>query len=186
MLEIGRVKGHRGTDGEMTVLIHEGEAAEWESLDRIWLSHRDDEPRPFGIVSRRAYRNRLVLRIEGVDDGNAAAQLRGARVLIPLEQAPLTDDDVWYHAELEGMQVFDEAGLRIGSVRRVVATGGTDLLSVAADLDQSDDGDVLIPLTRSIVLEVRQDDRTIVVRPPEGLLELNVVDRRAPDPGAET
>ena len=40
-MAIGRVKGHRGTNGEMTVLIHDGDAVEWETLERVWLALGD-------------------------------------------------------------------------------------------------------------------------------------------------
>jgi len=173
MMVIGRVKGHRGTNGEMTVLIHEGEAVEWETLDRVWLALGDADPRPFPIASHRSYRDRLVLRLAGIEDGNAAARLRGARVLVPLDEAPGTDDDTWYHAELEGMAVRDESGTAIGTVRALVTTAGADLLSICAVGADDDEEEILIPFTKSIVLDVDTETQTIVVRPPEGLLELN-------------
>lgn len=173
MMVIGRVKGHRGTNGEMTVLIHEGEAVEWEGLERVWLAQGDADPRPFPIASHRSYRDRLVLRLAGIEDANGAARLRGARVLVPLDEAPRTEDDTWYHAELEGMAVRDEVGTAIGTVRAVVITGGVDLLAVCAVGAAEDEEEILIPFTKSIVLDVDTQARTLVVRPPEGLLDLN-------------
>ena len=51
-MEIGRVKGHRGTGGEMTVLIHDGEAVDWATLERIWLSRPGAEPEAYAIATR--------------------------------------------------------------------------------------------------------------------------------------
>jgi 16S rRNA processing protein RimM len=123
------------------------------------------------VRAARAYRDRLVLELEGVEDATSAARLRGARVFASIEDAPELPEGMHYRACLVGLRVLDERGGLIGVVRDVVPTGGTDVLAVTPV--DSPSGEVLIPLAREIVLEIDADEARMTVRLPQGLLELN-------------
>lgn len=125
--------------------------------------------REANVAACRAYRDRLVLKLEGVDSAAAAAELRGKAVLAPADELPLLPDGEYWIERLRGMDVVDSRGTRLGRVDDVVETGGTDLLSVKDEAGR----EMLVPLAREIVLAVSEDARRIVVALPEGLAELN-------------
>jgi len=82
------------------------------------------------------------------------------------ERVPLGEDE-FYDWELEGCTVI--AGEKnIGQVRSVMRTGATEILLI------SDDGgkERMVPLAESIVVKIDPAGKTIVVDPPEGLLDL--------------
>ncbi len=78
--------------------------------------------------------------------------------------------DSYYISQLVGCLVELADGTRVGEVRGVVRTGGTDLLRV-----ESPRGEILIPFTRSICTRIEPELQRIRLVPPEGLLELNAV-----------
>lgn len=121
------------------------------------------------VSACRAYRDRLVLKLEGVDSPTAAAELGGMAVFAPADEVPALPDGEYWMARLRGMDVVDPRGGHLGRVEDVLETGGTDLLSVKDDAGR----EVLVPLARQIVLAVSEDARSIVVDLPEGLAELN-------------
>jgi 16S rRNA processing protein RimM len=82
------------------------------------------------------------------------------------ERVPLPADH-YYDWELEGCTVKVGAE-SIGTVKSVLKTGGTEILVVADENDK----ERLIPFADSIVVEVDAEQKTIVVDPPEGLLDL--------------
>jgi len=82
------------------------------------------------------------------------------------ERVPLPADH-YYDWELEGCTVKVGAE-SIGTVKSVLKTGGTEILVVADENDK----ERLIPFADSIVIEVDAEQKTIVVDPPEGLLDL--------------
>ena len=168
---MGRVAGHRGREGELTVRNCGESADQWLSVGRVWIE-REREGRFFEVERSRSYGDRLVLKLRGVDDGNAAAQLRGSRVLVARTDAPALPEGVHYEADLVGMQVVDESGRCLGRVEMLLRTGGTDLLQVRPQgADESEE--VLIPLAREFVKEIHDAERRIEVRLPAGLWELN-------------
>ncbi len=168
---MGRVAGHRGREGELTVRDCGDSADQWLSVGRVWIE-REREGRFFEVERSRSYADRLVLKLQGIDDGNAAAQLRGSRVFVARTDAPPLPEGVHYVADLVGMQVVDESGRYLGRVEKLVETGGTDVLQVRPQgVDENEE--VLIPLAREFVRKIVEAERRIEVRLPDGLRELN-------------
>ncbi len=173
-LPVGRVKGHRGLRGEITVTVPAGDPQLWVDVDEVRIVPTTGAARQIAVEKARAYRDRLVLKLAGIDDANVAATLRGARVEVTRDEAPELEPHEYYKAELVGMSVVTEQGTAVGTVEDVIPTGGADLLLVRGPAREGHSGDeVLIPLNRELVPEIGVENRTIVVRPPEGLLELN-------------
>jgi 16S rRNA processing protein RimM len=107
------------------------------------------------------------LKISGYDDVEAAKELVGFEFAVPeSERVPLPADH-YYDWELEGCTV--KVGTEnIGQVNSVLKTGGAEILVVTDNSGK----ERLIPLADSIVVEVDTGRKTIVVDPPEGLLDL--------------
>lgn len=123
----------------------------------------------FAVEAARSYRDRLVLKLRGVDDATAASALKGRWVFAPAEEVPQLPRDVHYQSRLVGLQVLEESGRPVGRIVDVVGTGGVDLLVVEGE----DAEEILIPLAREIVLSVNESEGVAKVRLPEGLLALN-------------
>jgi 16S rRNA processing protein RimM len=184
MLPLGRIAGHRGRHGELTVKVLGGDGSLWAGIARVWIGADDGKGgKLYEVESSRAYRDRLVLKLEGVDRAHDAEALRGQTVRARDEDAPRLPEDVYYVDRLIGMRARLEDGSELGRVVDLIRTGGADLLVIRtppaspADSDEEEDErdsrEVMIPLARQIVIEVSQAEGFITVRPPEGLLELN-------------
>lgn len=153
----------------MTVKVG-GEAEPWSGTSRFRIDRGDGTTRFYDAEHVRAYRDRLVLKLRGIDDGNAAEALRGAGVSVALEDAPLLPQGVHYGGALVGLEVIDESDRRLGEVIQVVATRGTELLEVRR---AGETETLLIPMAREIVIGIDEERGRIRVRLPEGLEELN-------------
>jgi 16S rRNA processing protein RimM len=163
------VHGHRGARGELTVRVSGGDAAPWCGLERVFLTPGSGPAREFAVQHSRAYRDRLVLKLAGIEQASEAAALRGALVHVARDEAPALADGEHHVHDLLGLDVRDERGTSLGRVRDIARTGGVDLLLVTGT--QGDE--LMIPLAREIVRRIDVAAGFLVVRPPEGLLELN-------------
>ena len=175
-MPLGRVAGHRGRSGELTVRTYDEQASEWQALSEVWIHLQDAAPRSYAVQHCRGYRDRLVLKLEGIDDPGAAEALRSGEVMARREQAPALPPGQYWVARLVGLEVIDETHGTLGRVEGVLPTGGTDVLIIAAGDRGSQSGGVdelLVPLAPEIVREVDEENGTIRVRLPDGLLELN-------------
>ena len=156
----------------MTVIVASGDAARWSHLTRVAIGKEgsEDEPRDYEVEHIRTYRDRLVLKVRGVDDPGAAETLRGFRVLAHGDEVPDPGEGRHYMAWLVGLEVVDhDSGERLGKVVDVTETGGCDLLVV----EEKDGHELLVPVATEIVRQVDQDGARIAVRLPEGLRDLN-------------
>lgn len=168
LLSMGRVHGHRGRAGELTVRVAAGDAGRFRAVREVWLQRAHGEAERFDVQREKAYRDRWVLKLAGIDDSDAAARWRGASVAVAFDHAPALNEFEHWHTKLVGMEVF-AADASIGRVRDVQPTAGADLLVVQAD----DGGELLIPLHRDIVVDVDEQAKRLRIEPPAGLLELN-------------
>jgi 16S rRNA processing protein RimM len=169
-LVVGRVVKAHGVTGEVVVEIRTDDPdirfAAGSSL-RGRPSRGGTETR-YLIDSVRDHGGRLLVRLEGVTDRNAADALRGTVFLVDsADLPPIEDPDEFYDHQLEGLKVVTTAGTAVGSVAEVLHTAAGELLSV-----RGDEGEVLVPFVSAIVTSVSLAEQTIVIDPPDGLLEL--------------
>jgi 16S rRNA processing protein RimM len=76
----------------------------------------------------------VIAMAEGVDDRDAAEALRGMELFVPRSALPdLEDSDEFYHSDLEGLEVVQANGVRLGIVQHVVNHGAGDLLAITGD-----------------------------------------------------
>jgi 16S rRNA processing protein RimM len=170
-LVVGRVVKAHGVTGEVVVEIRTDDPdirfSPGSSL-RGRPSRGGQESR-YVIESVRDHGARLLVRLDGVADRNAADALRGTLFLVDsADLPPIEDPDEFYDHQLEGLQVVTTAGTAVGSVAEVLHTAAGELLSV-----RTEESEVLVPFVSAIVTSVSLAEQTIVIDPPEGLLELS-------------
>lgn len=102
---------------------------------------------------------------------SGAKALAGADVLVPEEDLKPLADDTYYHHQLLGCMVVTAGGLEVGPVADILSAGASDLLVIKP----AGRGEILIPCSREICLEVNLRSRVIVIDPPDGLLDLNEI-----------
>lgn len=113
-------------------------------------------------------KERIVLKLEGVDTVDDAESLRDAEICVDENDAVELEEGEFFDWQLEGCMAVTPEGEPVGTVREVMRTGGTELLVIHA----VDGREVLIPFAEAICTEVDVDAKRITVDPPEGLLDL--------------
>ena len=130
------------------------------------------DPRDGGRTVRRVRGVRrqgdvVLLSLEGCDTPEAAAALAGRLVALPRTEALPPPPGHVYPWQLVGCRVTTEDGRLVGDLSGVEPAPGQALWVV-----QGPEREHLIPAVPEIVLEVDVAARRVVIRPPEGLLEL--------------
>ena len=167
LVVIARAVKPRGLKGEIVAELLTDFPERFEDVEELVLVSPRGERKPGDLESYWFQNDRVILKLAGYDDVETAKELVGFEFAVPeSERVPLPADH-YYDWELEGctVKVGDES---IGTVRSVIKTGGTEILAVADENGK----ERLIPLVDSIVVEIDALGKTIVVDPPEGLLDL--------------
>ncbi len=155
---VGRIAGTFGVHGELKCDPTSAGRTVVSPGSELRCSHGENSW-PIRIGAVRPHKGRLLIRIEGVQDIDAAgaytgAVLYAARAAIPLGEGEYLDDD------LVGCAVQGADGTPYGTVERVEHYPSSDLLIV--------DG-VMVPMVGAIVAQIDLNERRIVVDPPAGL-----------------
>jgi 16S rRNA processing protein RimM len=173
-LLVGRVVKAHGISGEVVVEVHTDEpAARFARGNTLRAkASRGGGERDFVVDHVREHGGRLLVRLAGVDDRDAADALRGSVFVVDSDDLPPIDEpDTYYDHQLEGLRVRTTAGQDVGTVAEVLHTAAGELLAVRRD-DGSEMREVLVPFVGAIVTSVSLDDRVVEIDPPEGLLDL--------------
>ena len=143
-MTVGRVGRPHGLDGSFFV---ERASEDPERFAKGATLYVDGEPAKVA-TSKRGSGGRPVIKLD-------RAVPRGADLTLPRDKLPATEEGEYYTFELVGLEVEDESGAALGSVKEVVsgvANDGLDLESGRA-----------LPLVDSCVLEVDLEGRKIVI-----------------------
>ncbi|GFG76536.1 ribosome maturation factor RimM [Mycobacterium botniense] len=170
-LLVGRVVKAHGTSGEVVVEVHTDDPdARFAPGAALRARGSDNQERHYVVDAVRRHGPRLLLRLAGVADRDAADALRGSSFIIDSGDLPPIDEpDTYYDHQLEGLRVRTTAGQDVGIVAEVLHTAAGELLAIRCGTGQ----EVLVPFVRAIVTSVSLDDATVEIDPPAGLLDLS-------------
>lgn len=167
---VGRIARAHGNKGQVIVNPETDFPEQRFQIGRTVFTQTKGEmtARPLVITAVRFQRGRPILGLEGVVTMNDAEALAGAELRVPETELSALPDGTFYHHELVGCEVKTEEGRTVGTVKAV--EGPSDRSTLVVDTRR---GEVLIPLASEICVTVEPQRRTIVIAPPEGLIELN-------------
>ena len=152
LLRAGRVASPHGLDGSFNVIAT---APELLTLGRAVVIA--------GVarkIDRRAgHDGRVIIRVAGCEDRNAAEALRGQEVSVRRTEAPKLDQDEWWADDLEGCAVRD-GEIEIGTVKRLLALPSCEVLEVER---LAGGADLLVPLVSDAVRSVDVEAQVIDV-----------------------
>ena len=120
------------------------------------------------IESFRRQHGRCVAKFRGIDSISDAEKYIGREVRIPAETLPALQEGWFYTFQLKGCRVFAGDREFIGIVTDILDSGGTEILKV-----DRDDQETLIPFAQSYLKKIDLEERVIEVDLPEGLRDLN-------------
>jgi len=146
LVEVGRVGRPHGVDGAFVVEA----ASEDPSRFRVGAELLVDGEPATVILSRRVGGGRRAIKLDRRAE-------RGAELTVSRATLPPLDSDSYYVADLVGLEVIDEHGIRVGLVRDVVPGPANDALEL--------DTGLLLPLVEDCVREVDLESRRVLLNP---------------------
>jgi 16S rRNA processing protein RimM len=116
---------------------------------------------PIRLAAVRPHKGRLLVRVDGIDDADAAERFRGAMLYTSRDRVEVAPGE-YLDADLVGCEVFGDDGHRYGVVDSVAHYPASDMLIVAG---------VMVPMVSEFIRSVDVAARRIVIAPPAGLFD---------------
>jgi len=158
-LPIGVLGRPHGVGGEISLRPYHRNGDAVEALREVLL-RRDDKWEKRRLVACRPVNDGYLVRLEGVNDREAAARLTLSEIWAERAALPPLEPGEFYVEDVPGLAVEDEAGRSLGTVQSTFWSGAHDIATVIA----ADATERLIPLVPAHVLSVDVPGRKMVVR----------------------
>jgi 16S rRNA processing protein RimM len=167
LIAVGRIGAAHGMRGAVLVVPWTDDPTARFASGSVLLT----EPATVGPLTVAAVRvggGRLIVQFAGVSDRTEAEQLQGTELLVrAADRPPLADPDEFYDSDLIGLRAHTVGGRELGPVHDVVHTPAGDYLVLIVEERQR-----LVPFVAAMVPHIDVTAGTVVIDPPEGLLEL--------------
>lgn len=166
-LILGRVTRPHGVRGEFRVTVFANNPERFKKLRSILLTsdENDPEPQAYRLKTSRTHGDLAILRVEGINHREAVDPIRRWWVMIPIELAVPLAEGEYYLYQLFGLKVVTEEKVELGILSDVLETGANNVFVI-----RGEKGELLIPDTPEVVVNIDFEQRQMTIRPIPGLL----------------
>lgn len=163
LLAVGKLRRSHGVRGEILMEVFTDFP---ERLQPGTVLYLDPEGNYLTLVKCRPHREGLLMTFEGYSTPEEISQFRNQVLYVKSHDRPPLPDGEYYHHQLLGLHVTDEAGLPIGIVTEILETGASDVLVIRPQAGP----EVMIPIVDTFIRGVDLANREITVHLIPGML----------------
>ncbi|MDX9725990.1 MAG: hypothetical protein RBT38_06355 [Bacteroidales bacterium] len=163
---LGKISRINGPDGSVSVRLEQEFVENIPYMESVFLEIAG-KPVPF-FISSSVYPGGNILRLsfEGYDSNEKMIEFAGCRIFLTSASGEGEKPEVF---NLAGFRVILEDNSLVGEVREIIPNPGHDLLKIISPEKR----EILMPLHEDFIIDSDITRKTITVRLPEGLIELN-------------
>lgn len=144
---MGRISAPFGVKGWVKVQPNTAATQNLLAYKTWWVGVEGDW-REIAVAEARVQGRSVAARLEGCEDRDAAAALRGKTVAVPRQALPQTQSGEYYWADLIGLAVVNGEAQALGSIAGILQTGANDVLVVEGSRER------LIPFIAEVIRDV--------------------------------
>lgn len=168
MLKVGIITSTHGVKGEVKVFPTTDDVNRFKRLKQVFLDN-GMEKIPLEIEGVKFFKQMAILKFKGIDNIDDVIKYRQKELYVLRKDAVKLKPDEYFIADLIGITVFDEQGMKLGELTDVMTTGANDVYIVQmSDLDK----EILIPAIKDCILSIDVKQKKMIVHLMEGLLDL--------------
>ena len=156
-IEAGRIVNTHGVAGEVKIEVWLDSPQFLKSFKRCFIDRREVK-----LLSARVHKGFLIVKLEGVEDVNAAMALKGRTVFIDRADARLPKG-AFFLQDIIGASVVDESGSEIGKLVDVMETPASNVYVVKGETEH------LIPAVPEFIMSTDAENGIITVHLIEGM-----------------
>ncbi len=158
---VGRVIRSHGLDGAIRIRSHSDNPTRFQPGSELTIAGQIRT-----VVSCHDLPDGdALLRLEGLNDPNAARRLADEWILAPVDSAPELPPGEYYHYQLVGLTVITDQGENLGRVQEVLETGSNDVYVAASETG----AEILLPAIEQVVQEIDLASGKMLVHLIDGL-----------------
>ena len=162
-ITIGRILAPWGIKGKLKVKVITDFPQRFAPSSTVYISRQ-----PMTIDSTEWYKSKAIIKLNTIDNFEAAQWLRGQPIEIHHSQLYSLPEGQYYHFQLIGLEVWTTQGELLGNITEILTAESNDNYVV-----KGDKGEILIPAVEDVVKSIDLNKGRIVIEAIPGLLSLN-------------
>ena len=163
---LGKIIKLHGYEGKLSLYLDTDEPEEYYDIDVVHVDINGSLV-PFFIESLSLLNNKAVVSFMDIDSIEKAEELVNKEFYLPLSMLPELVGNKFYYHEVPGMQVIDENFGELGPISAVLEYPNTAVLQIFHK-----EKEVLIPISDDVIIDVDRENKKMIVRSPDGLLDI--------------
>ncbi|MEZ0391703.1 MAG: ribosome maturation factor RimM [Pseudobdellovibrionaceae bacterium] len=171
--KVGKVKEAHGLRGDLHILVFSKDISWAKDLTEITLTppEQENQPQLLKIKKWKPYKQGLLLQLENYPDRTAVEKFKGHHFWIPENLLESTEGDTIFLSEIEGFEILNPEGFRLGKIVGFSSNNAQDLLVV----EKSSGGQAEIPFVEDFIVELNFDSHHLKMNLPEGIWDLTAL-----------
>ena len=147
---LGRITGVHGIKGWLKIQSFSSPPENILNYP-IWIINHQGEEDFYSIEQGRKQNNKIVVKLEKIDDRNTAESLINSKIQIQRSDLPKLSNENYYWSDLVGLSVLSSEEKVIGKIESLIETGANDVMVINALKDER----ILVPFVmHEIIKEV--------------------------------
>ena len=163
---LGHITKLHGLSGEVTAFFDVDFPEDYENMESVFVDI-NNKLVPFFVESLEVTPKKNILKFEDINTAEAAEELIGKELYLPLSALPPLSGKAFYFHEIVGFLVIDKDFGEVGPVKEVYPNTGQDLIACTHQGKE-----VLFPISDDLIDKVDREEKKLYVTLPEGLIQI--------------
>ena len=163
--EIGQIVNTHGVKGHVKVKPFTDDVEQFETLGKI-LVVKNKETIEMEIEEVKYHKDKVLLKLKGVDDMTTAERYKGCYIKIHRSNARELEEGEYFIADIIGSDVYTDEGEHLGKVDDIYNTGSNDIYVVKDELGKQ----ILLPAIKDVLLDIDVEKQKVTVHLLKGLV----------------
>ena len=159
-IEFGKIVNTHGLKGEVKVYSYTDNEKKILKLKKVYFRGKE-----YKVESMRLQKQMFLMKLQGVDDIDQTKFLMNEMCFREVEKNESNDDEGYFIKDLVGIEVIDESGNTIGTLKEVFRTGANDVYEVVDKNNKS----IYLPAIKKVIKSIDISSRKMTVELMEGL-----------------
>lgn len=166
-LRVGVIVRTHGIRGEVKVFPTTDSPDRFDELKNV-IIRRENRFHAAEVEKVRYFKNLVIVKFKDIDSIDEVEKYVGADLCIKREDGVPLSAGEYYIADIIGMEVYDEDGIHLGTVKDVMETGANDVYLVSAENGK----EYMLPAVKECIRNIDIENNEMKVHVIPGLLDL--------------
>tara|TARA_S200000501_G_scaffold306359_1_gene295017 strand:- start:706 stop:1245 length:540 start_codon:yes stop_codon:yes gene_type:complete len=172
-LIVGLITSPQGINGKIKVKSLSDFEDRFTKPGKRWIQKKDEMPKEFELTSgfKKPGKEFFIIRLKGITNRDEAEKLKGYKVLVKVNSIPKLDENEFHLTQLINLKVkiLEKENYKVIGKIINLENEKNNLLVIQLIKNEKK---VLIPFVKEIVPVIDLQNKSIIITPPPGLLEL--------------